>query len=66
MKEAIQVCKDCGIKVRMITGDHPATAKSIARILGIIGEEENVHIMKGQDLDSLSSKQISEMPTIPR
>lgn len=32
---AVQACKAAGIRVKMITGDHPATAVVIARQLGI-------------------------------
>lgn len=35
VKEAIQSCKEAGIDVKMITGDHPATALYIAKELGI-------------------------------
>jgi len=34
--EAIEKCKYAGIQVIMVTGDHPATAKSIAKQVGII------------------------------
>jgi len=34
--EAIAKCKSAGIQVIMVTGDHPATAKSIAKQVGII------------------------------
>lgn len=35
---AIQECKTAGIKVIMITGDHPATAQNIGQQLGIIDD----------------------------
>lgn len=39
---AIAECKSAGIKVVMITGDHPATAKNIAMQLGLTGNNEEV------------------------
>ncbi len=44
-KEAIQSVKEChsaGIKVLMITGDHPETALTISRELGIANEKTTV------------------------
>jgi magnesium-transporting ATPase (P-type) len=32
---AVKACADAGIRVKMITGDHPGTAGSIARMMGI-------------------------------
>jgi sodium/potassium-transporting ATPase subunit alpha len=34
--EAVEDCRTAGIKVYMLTGDHPVTAESIARQVGII------------------------------
>jgi len=36
--DAVMKCRSAGIKVIMVTGDHPITAKAIARSVGIISE----------------------------
>ncbi len=47
--EAIARCRGAGIQVKMITGDHAATARSIAAELGIPGR-----VITGRELDELS------------
>lgn len=62
VKEAIEVCKNAGIKVLMLTGDQALTASSIAFELGIIDKNsQETAVLTGkdlQDLDLESSKKI--------
>ena len=48
--DALQSCRDAGIKVIMITGDHPATALNIAEKIKL-SEKENV-VINGKELDT--------------
>jgi magnesium-transporting ATPase (P-type) len=41
-KQAIACCRQAGIKVAMVTGDHPATALAIAKELGLAGDPDQV------------------------
>ena len=50
---AVRHCRDAGIEVAMITGDHPDTAFAIAKELEITDDESR--IVTGEDLDSLGS-----------
>jgi magnesium-transporting ATPase (P-type) len=47
-RDSVSKCKKAGIKVIMITGDHPATAGTIAAELGIT--DENSSVVTGQML----------------
>jgi len=56
---AIKECKQAGIKVIMITGDHPATAKNIGLKLGLV-ESEDEPVLHGKDVrpyDQLDEKE---------
>src|SRR3989344_4933462 len=54
-KSSIELCKDAGIRVIMITGDHKLTAKAIANELGIKGE-----VIDGNEMDRLSDSQLKQ------
>ena len=54
VKAAIAICKTAGIKVVMITGDHPATAKAIAKEIGIL--EPNDLTLTGVELQQLDEE----------
>ena len=55
---AIRDCKASGIKVIMITGDHPLTAEAIARELGIIENEGSDVVMTGTELEALDPEEL--------
>lgn len=57
VREAIRKCREAGIKVIMVTGDHPRTAKAIAREIGLV-ESENPVVITGRELAGLSSIQL--------
>merc|ERR550534_1190811 len=54
---AIQLCRDAGIRVIMITGDNKGTAIAICRRIGIFTEEEEVEgkAYTGREFDDLPS-----------
>ncbi|MBL8471709.1 MAG: HAD-IC family P-type ATPase [Rhodocyclaceae bacterium] len=53
---ALQQCRAAGIAVKMLTGDHRATAAAIATELGLAGE---VH--EGRELDALDAAALGEL-----
>jgi Ca2+-transporting ATPase len=53
-RDAIRLCKQAGIQVKMITGDHAITAAAIARELGLEGK-----VLTGAELDALPVAELS-------
>ena len=54
VKDAIQQCREAGIRAIMITGDHVDTAVAIAKELGIL--EEGVRAMTGAQLNEMDDE----------
>ena len=70
---AIHECSNAGIKVHMLTGDHPETARAIAREVGIIPHDMGVFpadiadslVLKATDFDKLTDEEIDALPELP-
>jgi Ca2+-transporting ATPase len=56
-KQAVETCRAAGIRPVMITGDHPLTAREIARQVGIESEAEP---LTGAELDRLEGEELAE------
>jgi Ca2+-transporting ATPase len=57
-RDAVGRCKRAGIRVVMITGDHPDTARAIARELGIL--ERGAAVVAGGELDRMSDQELTQ------
>ncbi len=49
-KAAVEACERAGIRVVMITGDHPQTAAAVARELGLLKDGQ---VLTGTELDAM-------------
>lgn len=61
--DAIAECKQAGIRVIMVTGDHEKTAAAIAESVGIIDKNEDgddPKALSGTDVDELSDEELDE------
>ena len=58
VEEAVATCRKAGIKTVMITGDHIATAKAIAKDLGILKNQDLA--ITGKELDKIPQKELEK------
>jgi P-type Ca2+ transporter type 2C len=54
---AVAECRTAGIRPVMITGDHPATARAIARALGIVDRDDAL-VLTGPELTRMDDAQL--------
>jgi Ca2+-transporting ATPase len=54
VKEAIRTCREAGIKVIMVTGDHPETARAIASQVGI----DSANVLTGNEISKMSDAEV--------
>lgn len=72
-KDAVKSCTMAGIRVHMLTGDHPLTATAIAKEVGILPNNLNSLpaavasslVLKASSFDGMSDDKIDSLPTLP-
>lgn len=56
VRNAILQCREAGIKVIMVTGDHPETARAVALQVGI----ENSRVLTGKEIAAMSDSELKD------
>ncbi|KAL8914968.1 MAG: hypothetical protein Q9171_000595 [Xanthocarpia ochracea] len=72
-KDAVKECATAGIKVHMLTGDHPSTAEAIAKEVGIVPTNPSSlpHslasslVKAASEFDAMTEDEIDAFPTLP-
>ncbi len=57
VKSSIEIAKNAGIKIKIITGDNPITASSIAEKIGL----KNSKVITGDEIDLLSDSELKKV-----
>jgi len=55
--EALKTCNNAGIRVKMITGDHAATARAIAEQINLVNSDD---VLTGQELELMNDSELSQ------
>jgi Ca2+-transporting ATPase len=59
-RPAIRQCEEAGIKVMMITGDHPLTARAVAEELGL---SKDGRVVTGSELEAMDDAELERQVT---
>jgi cation-transporting ATPase F len=57
---AVAACRQAGIAVKMITGDHPGTAIAVAESVGVLGPDDRGAVLTGSQLARLPDADLAE------
>jgi Ca2+-transporting ATPase len=64
-RDAVAACRQAGIRVVMVTGDHAATARTIARAVGLV-DEDGARVVLGRELAALSRREMLDVRVFAR
>lgn len=59
VKDAIRKCKEAGISVKMITGDHRLTAIAVAREIGLAGKDDEA--LTGDEIEKMKDEELEKV-----
>ena len=59
-RQAVAECRSAGITPVMITGDHPLTACTIAKRVGILDGDDPIAVITGKELDNLTLEEFEK------
>jgi Ca2+-transporting ATPase len=59
VKAALEACHRAGVRVVMVTGDQPVTAKYIAEEVGLLPEGTSSEVIRGGEVDTLDDERIA-------
>jgi Ca2+-transporting ATPase len=71
VRPALEACQEAGIRVVMVTGDHPVTARKIAQAVGLV-QDQDVKVIhgrelgRGDDLSEADRQQVLQAPIFAR
>ncbi|WNM32122.1 cation-transporting P-type ATPase [Streptomyces sp. Li-HN-5-11] len=60
VRDAVDACRRAGIRIVMVTGDHPLTAEAVARRVGIV-REPSPATATGPQLDALDDRGLDDL-----
>ncbi len=59
IRAAVAQCREAGVKVMIITGDHAATARAVAKQIGLFREGDVV--LTGEDIERMSEYELTKV-----
>ena len=61
VEEAISEARKAHIRVNILTGDHPDTARAIGRQVGLVDSEEEANVVTGMELREMGEEEVKDL-----